>query len=107
MRAHARVEDHIRRLKASGLEKFPFTDLNANTAWLATVTMAADLVRWFQLLCVTGPLAAAEPKTLRWRLWHTPARVIHHGRRHVIRLLDGWPDTNEIRDAYQRIAELT
>jgi hypothetical protein len=106
MRAHARVEDHIRRLKASGLERFPFTDLDANQAWLATVAMAADLVRWFQLLCLTGPLAAAEPKTLRWRLWHTPARVIRKARRHVIRLLDGWPDTTEILAAYQRIAAL-
>lgn len=106
MRAHACVEDHIRRLKASGLERFPFTDLDANRAWLATVAMAADLVRWFQLLCLTGPLAAAEPKTLRWRLWHTPARVIRHSRRHVIRLLDGWPDTNEILTAYGRIAAL-
>jgi hypothetical protein len=106
MRAHARVEDHIRRLKASGLERFPFTDLDANRAWLAIIAMAADLVAWFQLLCLTGPLTSAEPKTLRWRLWHTPARVIRHSRRHVIRLLDGWPDTNEILAAYQRIATL-
>ena len=107
MRAHARVEDHIRRLKASGLERFPFTDLDANKAWLATVGWAADLVRWFQLLCLTGPLATAEPKTLRWRLWHTPARVIRKSRRSVIRLLDGWPDTTEILNAYQRITTLS
>jgi hypothetical protein len=106
MRAHARVEDHIRRLKASGLERFPFTDLDANRAWLATVGHAADLVRWFQLLCVSGPLAAAEPKTLRWRLWHSPARVIRKGRGHVVRLLDGWPDTHAILGAYERIAAL-
>ena len=62
------VEDHIRRLKASGLERFPFTDLNANRAWMALVCFAADLVRWFQLLCVRGPLANAEPKTLRWHV---------------------------------------
>jgi len=107
MRAHARVEDHIRRLKASGLERFPFTDLAANQAWLQTVAHAADLVRWFQLLCVTGPLAAAEPKTLRWRLWHTPARVIRKSRTDVIRLLDGWPDTNTILNAYQHINAIT
>ncbi|NLA36335.1 MAG: IS1380 family transposase, partial [Actinobacteria bacterium] len=106
MRAQARVEDHIRRLKASGLQRFPFTNLDANKAWLAAVGWAADLVRWFQLLCLTGPLAAAEPKTLRWRLWHTPARVIRKSRRHVIRLLDRWPDTTEILAAYQRIAAL-
>jgi hypothetical protein len=107
MRAHARVEDHIRRLKASGLERFPFTNLDANKAWLAAVGWAADLVRWFQLLCLTGPLAAAEPKTLRWRLWHTPARVIRKSRRHIIRLLNGWPDTTEILAAYGRITALS
>ena len=106
MRAHARVEDHIRRLKASGLERFPFTDLDANRAWLATVGFAADLVRWFQLLCVTGPLAVAEPKTLRWRLWHAPARVIRKGRGDVVRLLDGWPDTHTLLAAYHHIAAL-
>lgn len=89
MRAHARVEDHIRRLKASGLERFPFVDLNANRAWLAIVCLAADLVRWFQLLCLTGRLAAAEPKALRWQLWHTPARLVCRARRRVVRILDG------------------
>lgn len=106
MRAHARVEDHIRRLKASGLERFPFTNLAANQAWLATIAWAADLARWFQLLCLTGPLAVAEPKTLRWRIWHTPARVITKSRHDIIRLLDGWPDTDAILTAYQRIADL-
>lgn len=106
MRAHARVEDHIRRLKASGLERFPFRDFDANQAWLATIGWAADLVRWFQLLCLTGALAIAEPKTLRWRLWHTIARVIRKGRREIIRLLDDWPDTPAILAAYQHIATL-
>lgn len=104
IRAHARVEDHVCRLEASGLERFPFTDLHTNRAWLASVAMAADLVAWFQLLCLAESLATAEPKTLRWRFWHTPARVTRHSRRHVIRLLDGWPDTTEILAAYGRIA---
>jgi hypothetical protein len=47
MRAHAHVENHIRRLKDSGLCRFPFTDRAANEAWLAVVCFAADLVRWF------------------------------------------------------------
>jgi hypothetical protein len=106
MRAHAHVEDHIRRLKDSGLCRFPFRDLDANRAWLATVCFAGDLVRWFQLLCLTGPLARAEPKTLRWRLWHAPARLIHHARRDIVRILDGWPDAPAILDAHARIAAL-
>jgi hypothetical protein len=106
MRAHAHVEDHIRRLKDSGLCRFPFTDLDANRAWLAAVCFAGDLVRWFQLLCVTGHLARAEPKTLRWRLWHAPARLVRHARRDIVRILDGWPDANAILAAHARIAAL-
>ena len=94
MRAHAHVEDHIRRLKDSGADRFPFVDIDANRAWLAVVCFADALVRWFQLLCLTGPLAVAEPKTLRWSLWHTPARLVHHARRHIVRILDGWPTTD-------------
>jgi hypothetical protein len=107
IRAHAHVEDHIRRLKASGLERFPFTDLDANKGWLFLVCLGADLVRWFQLLCLTGRLAKAEPKTLRWQLWHTPARVVRRARRTIVRILDDWPEANQLRRAYQRLALVT
>jgi hypothetical protein len=107
MRAHAHVENHIRRLKDSGLCRFPFTDRDANQAWLTVVCFAADLVRWFQLLCLTGHLARAEPKTLRWRLWHAPARVIRHARHDIVRILDAWPDAHTIIAAHQRIAANT
>ncbi len=107
MRAHAHVEDHIRRLRASGLERFPFSELDANRAWLAVVCFAADLVRWFQLLCLTGAMVTAEPKTLRWGVWHTPARVVRRARRSVVRILEGWPNAAVILGAYHRIALLT
>lgn len=107
MRAHARVEDNIRRLKDSGADRFPFVDIDANRAWLAVACFADALVRWFQLLCLTAPLAAAEPKTLRWQLWHAPARLVRHARQNIVRILDGWPTTSEILGAYQRISLLT
>ena len=107
MRAHAHVEDNIRRLKDSGAQRFPFTDIDANRAWLAVVCYADALVRWFQQLCLTGPLAKAEPKTLRWGLWHTPARIVRRSRRRVIRILDGWPSTTALLRAHQHIAALT
>lgn len=106
MRAHAHVEDHIRRLKDSGLCRFPFRDGDANRAWLAVVCFAADLVRWFQLLCLTGQLAHAAPKTLRWRLWHAPARIVRHARADIVRILDGWPDAQAITTAHRHIAAL-
>ncbi len=107
MRAHAHVEDDIRRLKDSGAQRFPFTDFEANSAWLAVVCFADALVRWFQQLCLTGPLAIAEPKTLRWGLWHTPARIVYRARRRIVRILDGWPGTDVLLDAHRRIALLT
>jgi DDE family transposase len=107
IRAHAHVEDHIRRLKDSGASRFPFVDIDANRAWLAVVCFADALVRWFQLLCLTGALAVAEPKTLRWTLWHAPARLVHHARRRIVRILDGWPTTTALLDAHRRIALLT
>ena len=104
MRAHAHVEDHIRRLKDSGANRFPFTDIDANHTWLAVVCFADSLVRWFQLLCCTGALAAAEPKTLRWTLWHTPARFVLRARRRIVRILDGWPTIDVILGAHRRIS---
>jgi hypothetical protein len=107
MRAHAHVEDNIKRLKESGADRFPFSDLDANRAWLAVTAMADSLVRWFQRLCLHGALAIAEPKTLRWMLWHTPARLIHRARQRVVRILDHWPTASEIIHAYQRVTLIT
>ena len=107
MRGHARVEDNIRRLKDSGAARFPFSDLDANRAWLDTVCFADALVRWFQLLCLPGRFVNAEPKTMRWAIWHTPARIIRHARQHVVRILDRWPTTGEILAAYRHIELLT
>jgi hypothetical protein len=107
MRAHAHVENNIRRLKDSGANRFPFCDIDANRAWLAVVAIADAIVRWFQQLCLHGILAVAEPKTLRWTLWHTPARLVRRARQRVVRILDGWPTTDEIIDAYQRVTLIT
>jgi hypothetical protein len=106
MRAHARVEDNLARLKDSGARRFPFTNIDANRAWLALVTMADALVRWFQLLCLTGPLANAEPTTLRWTLWHTPARLVRHARQTIVRILDDWPTAHHLLRAYHQITLL-
>jgi DDE family transposase len=107
MRGHANVEDGIGRLKESGVLRFPFTDLQANRAWLAEVCFAHDLVRWFQRLCLTADLAAAEPRTLRWRLWHAPARKVHSGRQTIVRILDAWPDAPALVRAHRRLVLIT
>lgn len=106
-RAHAHVEDNIAWLKDSGLERYPFTGFAANSAWMAVVGMAGALVRWYQRLCLSGALASAEPKALRWRIWHAPARLVRSGRSHIVRILDGWPDAEAILGANRRTARIT
>lgn len=107
MRAHAHVESHIQRLKDSGLCRFPFTSFEANSTWLFAVTLAADLVRWFQLVCLEGAWRDARPKALRWELFHVPGRLVRSARQLIVRILDGWPTAELLLGAYQRIELLT
>ena len=80
-RGHARVEDRIKTAKALGLYHFPSHDFAANAAWLLAVLIACDLTAWTQGLCLTGAMAKAEPKKLRWALWHTAGKITTSGRR--------------------------
>jgi len=107
MRAHAHVERHIQRLKDSGLCRMPFTSFEANATWMMAVAMSADLVRWFQLLCFDGHWVDARPKAMRWGIFHAPGRLIHGSRQRVVRIIDGWPGTEALLDAYKRIALIT
>jgi hypothetical protein len=107
MRAHAHVEQHIQRLKDSGLCRMPFTNFEANANWMMTVAMSADLVRWFQLLCFDGNWVNARPKAMRWGIFHAPGRLIRRSRQRVVRIIDGWPGTDALLEAYKRIALIT
>jgi DDE family transposase len=64
-RVHARVEDAIRTGKDCGIGKYPSSSLAMNKAWQAAALTAATLLAWLRLLALDGPLAKAEPKTLR------------------------------------------
>lgn len=107
MRGHAHVEQHIQRLKDSGLCRFPFTDFDQNAAWMQCVMLSADLVRWFQILCLPDTWRDARPKTLRWRIFTAPGRLIRTGRQRIVRVIDSWPTTDIILGAYQHIAHIT
>ena len=105
-RAHARVEDRIRCAKDTGLRRMPSRDFAINTAWCIAVAIAVDLLAWLQLLALTGDLAKAEPKTLRYRVLHTAARLIHGQRRRRLRIPDTWPWAAQITAAFTRIAAI-
>jgi Transposase DDE domain group 1 len=105
-RQRARVEDRIRAAKATGLANLPFDRWRRNAVWLELVLMAQDLTVWAQTLLLDGALAVAEPKTLRYRLWHVAARVVHHARRTILRLQRSWPWAAELARAFTRLRAL-
>jgi Transposase DDE domain group 1 len=105
-RQRARVEDRIRAAKATGLANLPFDRWRRNAVWLELVLTAQDLCCWTQALLLNGPLAVAEPKTLRYRLLHIAARIIRHARRLVLRLQASWLWAVELAGAFARLRAL-
>jgi hypothetical protein len=105
-RQRARVEDRIRATKATGLANLPFDLLRRNAIWLELVLAAQDLTCWTQALLLNGPLAVAEPKTLRYRLLHVAARIVRHARRLILRLQASWPWAVELAGAFARLRAL-
>ena len=105
-RAHARVEDRIRHAKDTGLGRFPSREFAINTAWLSVVMIAADLVAWLRLLALTGALATAEPKALRYRLLHVPARLTRSARRRHLRIPATWPWVDDLVAVFARVAAI-
>jgi hypothetical protein len=105
-RQRARVEDRIRAAKATGLANLPFDRWRRNSVWLELVLAAQDLTCWTQALLLDGDLAVAEPKTLRYRLWHVAARIVRHARRVILRLQRSWPWAVALARAFARLHSL-
>jgi Transposase DDE domain group 1 len=105
-RDRARVEDHIRNDKDTGLRNLPFRDFEHNRVWLELVLIAHDLIAWTQQLLLTGELARCEPKRLRYRLLHVAARLAFHARTATLRLQATWPWARELAAAFARLKAL-
>ena len=105
-RQHAHVEDRIRDDKDTGLSKFPFKKFQLNEVWLEIVMLAHDLIIWTQALCLDGELGKAEPKRLRYRLWHVAGRLAFHGRRAKLHLQSTWPWVDDLLAAFQKLNAL-
>ncbi len=79
---------------------------NHNAVWLELSLIAQDVIAWTQQLAFTGELATCEPKTLRYRLLHTAARLAFHARRATLRLQRSWPWADALAAAFTRLAAL-
>ena len=106
-RQRAAIEDSIRCAKASGLRNLPFRSYAMNAAWLELVLTGVDLLSWARTLLLHGtPLSAAEPKRLRYRLFHVAGRIASHARGVRLRLPRSWPWADVLVTAFQRLKAL-
>jgi hypothetical protein len=108
-RDHATVEtDGVRTAKAMGLRNLPSKTWQVNKGWVLAANIAADLTAWARLLGLhdQDDLKDAEPDTLRYRLWHTPARLVRHARKRILKISPDWPWKNAFLTCWQRLCAL-
>jgi len=102
-RGRGRCECAIRDSKDTGLANLPSAEFAINVAWLTEVLIAGDLLAWTKSLCLTGELAHAEPKRLRYTLLHAAGLIVRSGRRTTLRIADRWPWADELVAAFGRL----
>jgi Transposase DDE domain group 1 len=108
-REHAAVETGgVRTAKAMGLRNLPSKSWQVNTGWVIAANIAADLTAWTRLLgfCDDPGLREADPDTLRYRVWHIPARLARHARERVLKISPDWPWKDAFLTCWQRLCAL-
>jgi Transposase DDE domain group 1 len=108
-REHAVVETGgVRTAKAMGLRNLPSKAWQVNCGWVIAANIAADLAAWTRLLghCDDPDLRDADPDTLRYRVWHIPARLARHARERVLKISPDWPWKEAFLTCWQRLCAL-
>ena len=108
-REHAVVETGgVRTAKAMGLRNLPSKTWQVNAGWVIAANIAADLAAWTRLLgCHDDPeLRDADPDTLRYRIWHIPARLARHARERILKISPDWPWKEAFLTCWQRLCAL-
>jgi hypothetical protein len=108
-RDHATVETGgVRTAKAMGLRNLPSKTWQVNKGWVLAANIAADLTAWARLLGFHDQpdLRDAEPDTLRYRIWHLPARLVRHARKRNLKISPDWPWKQAFLTCWQRVCAL-
>ena len=108
-REHAVVETSgVRTAKAMGLRNLPSKAWQVNAGWVIAANIAADLAAWTRLLGLRDhqDLRDADPDTLRYRIWHIPARLARHARERILKISPDWPWKDAFLTCWQRLCAL-
>ncbi|HMD83853.1 MAG TPA: IS1380 family transposase [Terriglobia bacterium] len=79
-----KVNDVIKNDLGAGV--LPCGRFGANAAWLRLAILAHNVLTGLKRLALPAELLPARPKRLRFLIFNTPGRVIHHARRMLLRL---------------------
>jgi len=81
------MENHIKELKHGfGMLGLPCGQQHANAAWFRIGAMAYNLFLLQQAFGLPPELLHATVGTVRWRLYQTAARLVHHARQLVLKV---------------------
>ena len=79
------VHDVIKNELGGGV--LPSKYFGANAAWLRMAVITFNVLTAMKRLALPAELLTARPKRLRFLIFHTPGRLIHHARKTVLRLV--------------------
>ena len=78
------VHDVVKNELGGGV--LPSKYFGANAAWLRLAVISHNVLTALKRLALPPELLTARPKRLRFLIFNTPGRVVHHARRVVLRL---------------------
>jgi hypothetical protein len=105
-RTQAHVEDGVKQTKACGARMLPSKNYQRNAAWLQLAALAQALTCWLRLIALDGDLAKASVKTLRYRIYSAPARLVHRSRYRILKVPPGWAWSTDVTAAWARVTAL-
>ncbi|MHB8393625.1 MAG: transposase [Candidatus Dormibacteria bacterium] len=73
------------------MANYPCHSFQANQVWLLLVQMDHNLLCWAKRLGLSPDFLLARPKRLRHLLLQVAGRLVHTGRRSILRLDASWP----------------
>jgi hypothetical protein len=82
------THDVIKNELAGGV--MPCGRFGANAAWLRLAVITYNVLPALKRLALPPELLTARPKRLRFLIFNTPGKLVHHARRTLLRLLRSW-----------------
>ncbi|MFI5104981.1 MAG: IS1380 family transposase [Terriglobales bacterium] len=91
------VHDVIKNELAGGV--MPCGRFGANAAWLRLAVLSYNVLSALKRLALPPELLTARPKRLRFLIFNTPGKLVHHARRTLLRLRWSWQRFSNWRGA--------